>query len=137
MKTQTKINNLEKELAELKLKLNSNNIIFIPELNIKVEKEIHHKVKSYNEMIKDMPKGMRLLRTDEIIFLFNSEKYNKLLNLKDTWEFIEQPFNLNKQNNYVAWLLAGPDVAGVGCDRLPGGACASLGVRWVIDEVKK
>ncbi len=81
--------------------------IIIKELNIEVETKIHNKNKTLNEI--KIPDGWRLLTVSEIIFLTN--KYKKELNLEKTWEFIEQPFKINKEKNYVARFYAYSDVA--------------------------
>ncbi len=99
--------------------------IKIKELGIEVETKIHDK----NKILSDIkiPKGWRLLKADEIIFLFNN--YEKELNLSNTWEFIEQPFTKFK-DKYVARFSAGSDWALLYCDWLPQGSRSSLGVRF-------
>ena len=104
--------------------------IKIKELNIEVETKIQQKGESFNKI--KIPKGWRLLTMEEIKFLHNS-KYKKDLNLVDTWEFIEQPFELNKKNDCVARFVAHSDWAGFGCDRGPGFRGSSLGVRFCRD----
>ena len=72
----------------------------IPELNIEVEKEAHHKGICVKDMLKDIPKGWRLLKESEITFLVNDEKLRKELNIlpeKGDLEIYEQPFELNKK----------------------------------------
>ena len=100
--------------------------IKIKELKIEVETKIHDK----GEVLKDIniPKGWRLLRAEEIIFLFNN--YKEKLNMEDTWEFIEQPFKLNKKNDYVARFYADSDRAYLNCFGFPQDASDSLGVRF-------
>jgi len=105
--------------------------IKIPELKIEVETEIHNKDETLQNI--EIPKGWRLLKISEIIFLFNNKEYNKALNLKDTWEFIEQPFELNKKNDYVATFGADSGGADLFCVRGPLNARASLGVRFCRD----
>ena len=106
--------------------LNQPTIIEIPELKIEVETQIHDKDKCLKDIIT--PKGWRLLTANEIIFLFNN--YAEQLNLKATWEFIEQPFNLNKEKDYVARFYVLSDRAILDCDGSPGGRDAGLGVRF-------
>ena len=105
-------------------------LLKIPELNIKVETEIHDKGKCLKDI--KVPKGMRLLKIDEIIFLYDN--YCKELNLKNTWEFIEQPFKNNK--SYVARFYADSDWASFNCNRDPSYSDSYLGVRFC-KEVKK
>ena len=102
--------------------------IKIKELNIEVETEIHDKNKILSEI--RIPKGWRLLTVNEIIWLHNS-KYKKQLNLEDTWEFIKQPFKINK--DYVARFGAISVWAGLDCDRNSGIRDDSLGVRFCKD----
>ena len=102
--------------------------IKIPELKIEVETEIHDKEKCLKDI--QIPKGCRLLTTNEITFLHNNEKYRKQLHLENTWEFIEQPFELNKEKGYVARFCAYSGVSDLECYGGPQGSDANLGVRW-------
>ncbi len=101
------------------------NTIKIKELKIEVEINIHDKNKKLSDI--EIPKGWRLLKVNEIIFLKNN--YEKKLNLEDTWEFIEQPF----KQDYVARFCASAGRAGLGCDGYPDGTYSSLGVRFCKD----
>ena len=102
----------------------------IKELNIEVETNIQQKGKSFNEI--KIPKGWRLLTMEEIKFLHNS-KYKEDLNLVDTWEFIEQPLELNKKNDYVAGFNADSYWANFVCYWGPDDRFDSLGVRFCRD----
>ena len=105
--------------------------IKIPELNIEIETEISQKGKSFGKLV--IPNGWRLLKVNEIIYLYNN--YAEELNMKNTWEFIEQPF---KRNRSVARFLAGSDRAGLGCNNDgPDYAYGSLGVRFCRDLEEK
>jgi len=107
-------------------------IIKIPELNIKIQKEIHHKGKSYDELIKEFPDLEDKLPTyRELQYLRNSDKYRKLLGLDDTWEFVKQEDKLAKKNGFVAGFDADSDRAVLNCGRYPDGRYPSLGVRFV------
>ena len=99
--------------------------IKIKELKIEVETQIHDRGKKLSDI--EIPKGWRLLKAEEIIFLFNN--YEKKLNLSYTWEFIEQPFNKFK-DKLVAWFLADSGRAYLYCGGYPGGSSSSLGVRF-------
>jgi len=103
--------------------------IKIKKLGIEVETETHDKGKLLEEI--KIPKGWRLLKINEIIFLHNNLKYKKQLNMKDTWEYFEQPLNLNKQNNYISWFRANSGRAYFNCDWYPSNSDAGLGVRFV------
>jgi hypothetical protein len=91
------------------IKEDSKGWIDIPELNISVEIEVHDKDKSWNELgLKDREK--ELLNIDQCIWLANS-KYAKTLKMdgsstKDDF-FIQQPFELNRKNGYVAQFFSG------------------------------
>ena len=98
----------------------------IPELKIEVELEIHDKGKYLKDI--EIPKGLRLLKINEIIFLYNN--YKKELNMENTWEFFEQPFTEYKNKNYNARLDAYGSGAGLYCGRDPGDSDSSLGVRF-------
>ena len=102
------------------------NTLNIKGLKIEVETQIHHKGEELGNI--KIPKGWRLLKFEEVIFLCNN--YCKELNMEDTWEFIEQPFKLNKQDNYVARFCVDSGRADLGCDRNPQYTYSSLGVRF-------
>lgn len=102
--------------------------IKIKELNIEVEIKIHDKNKSYSDI--KIPKGWRLLRIDEMIFLYNNHK--KELNLTDTWEFIEQPFK-DYKNKFASRFYAFPGDAYFDCDGEPRYSYLLLGVRFCKD----
>ena len=81
----------------------------IPELRISVEVKVHSLGKSFQTLNLDNLKA-DLLNVEQCIWLANS-KYAKKLGMngrmnKDSF-FIQQPFNLNKRNDYVAlfWSL--------------------------------
>ncbi len=85
----------------------------IPELGISVEIEVHDKDKSWDKLnLSEREK--ELLTVEQCIWLANS-KYAKTLKMdgsssKDDF-FIQQPFNLNKKNGYVARFCAGSGCA--------------------------
>ena len=100
---------------------------------IEYETETHDFNKKLSEI--KILRGWRLWTAEECIKLHNS-KYKYELNLKDCWFFIEQPFNLNKKNNYVAGFVAYSYRADLDCYWNPGGSDSSLGVRFC-RKVKK
>ena len=105
----------------------------IPELGISVEVEVHDKNKSLDDLnLKGKEK--ELLTTEQCIWLANS-KYAKQLKMdgssSDDDFFIQQPFNLNRKNGYVAWFYVGSDYADLGCDWDSRYSVSSLGVRFV------
>ena len=104
----------------------------IPELKISVEIEVHDKNKSWDKLgLKDREK--ELLTAEQSIWLANS-KYAKQLKMDGSSSeddfFIQQPFNLNRENGYVAWFCMGSDCANLGSDWGSGGSGSSLGVRF-------
>ena len=103
--------------------------IKIKELKIEVETQIHDKGNKLSDI--KIPKGWRLLKAQEVITLHN--KYAKELNMLDTWEFTEQPFELNKQKSYVARFIAFSDRAFLFRGRDPEYSSSSLGVRFCKD----
>jgi hypothetical protein len=112
----------------------------IPELGISVEIEVHDKDKSWDKLgLKDREK--ELLTYDQCVFLANS-KYAKQLKMdgsssKDDF-FIQQLFDLNRKNGYVAMFNAGSDYSYLDCGVLAGGSYSTLGVRFMRKlEVKK
>ena len=102
--------------------------IIIKKLNIEVETRIHQKGKSFNKI--KIPKGWRLLKMDEMTFLYNN--YAKELNLNNTWEFIEQPFDKLK-NKYASRFYACSGYANFYCGRDPLNSGSRLGVRFCRD----
>ena len=109
--------------------------LYIPELKIEVQKEIHHKNKTLSEAMKDMKEEERLITYSEIQWLRNS-KYCKELNLIDTWEFVKQEDKISEKNGYVSRFCADSDWAYLNCDRDPTFTYSNLGVRFVRKKIK-
>ena len=115
------------------IKEDSKGWLDIPELGISVETEVHDKDKSWDNLgLKDKEK--RLLTYDQCVFLANS-KYAKTLKMdgsstKDDF-FIQQPFNLNRKNGYVARFFANSDYAYLYCWLDSDYSVSTLGVRLV------
>jgi len=135
------IEETEKRLKELKEKLkretnNSSEWIHIPELKIEVQTKIHHKNKIYSECEKDLSKGESIPTYEQIQWLRNS-KYKDQLNLDDSWEFVQNPDNISKKNNYVAGFYADSGYADLYCDRYSGDSDSVLGVRFVRKKISK
>ena len=104
----------------------------IEKMGIEVEKRIHDKGKRLSDI--KIPKGWRLLRVEEMIYLFNN--HEEELNLSDTREFIKQPFK-KFGDKFVAWFDAYSDWASLGCCRRPDNSSPALGVRFCRDIQKK
>lgn len=113
----------------------------IPELKISVEIEVHDKNKSWDKL-KLSDREKELLTAEQCIWLANS-KYAKTLKMDGSSSeddfFIQQPFNLNRKNGYVARFYAYSDYAVLYCDRYSSYSDSNLGVRFVrkISKVSK
>ncbi len=106
--------------------------IKIPELKIEVEKDVHDKNKSWNEL-KLGERESELLTAEECIFLANS-KYAGILKMDGSSStdnfFIQQPFKLNKKNNLITRFDASSGRVYLGCNGDADGSYPSLGVRF-------
>ncbi len=132
--TEQKIEETEKILKELKEKIKKENDksewIDVPELGIRIQTKIHHKDKTYAECEKDLGKGESIPTYQQIQFLRNSKKYRDKLNLIDTYEFVQNPDEIGKENNYVARFGAFSGYAYLDCDRDSDYSDSDLGVRF-------
>lgn len=104
----------------------------IPELRISVEIEVHDKNKSWDDL-KLQEREKELLTAEQCIWLANS-KYAKEIKMdgsssKDDF-FIQQSFNLNKKNGYVAGFCVDSDCAGLYCNWSSDYSYSTLGVRF-------
>ena len=138
MKTKKISNNIVEIDGVRYIKEDSKGWIDIPELKISVEIEVHDKNKSWNDLgLKDREK--ELLTSEQCIWLANS-KYAKQLKMdgssSDDDFFIQQPFNQNRKNGYVARFYADSGFCYLDCDRYSGGSYSNLGVRFV-RKIKK
>ena len=121
------------------IKENSEGWLDIPELGISVEKEVHDKDKSLDDLgLKDREK--ELLTVEQCIFLANS-KYAKDLKMdgsssKDDF-FIQQPFELNRRKGWVARFFADSYGVGFGTGYDSDDSYSTLGVRFVRPLDKK
>ena len=121
------------------IKEDSKGWLDIPELNISVEIEVHDKNKSWNKLgLKDREK--ELLTSEQCIWLANS-KYSKTLKMDgsstDDDFFIQQAFNLNRRNGYVARFYSYSDGSFLNFVGDAGGSGGTLGVRFVRPLKKK
>jgi hypothetical protein len=137
-----KIKKIDEKTIEINgerfVKQNSEGWLDIPELNISVEINVHDKNKSWDELnLKDREK--ELLTVEQCIFLANS-KYAKELKMDGSSSddfFIQQPFNLNRKNGYVARFCADSGCAVLYCSRYSYYSYSFLGVRFVRQISKK
>jgi hypothetical protein len=139
---QKEVEKLNRDIAELKKdlskKADKTEWVYIKELGIEIQKAIHHKEKSYNELVEEFGKEYveeHLPTYAQLQFLRNS-KYCEELGLLGTWEFAKQEDKISKENNYVARFDAGSDGVGFNCYRYPYYSDASLGVRFVAHTKK-
>jgi len=104
----------------------------IPELKISVEIEVHGKNKSWDEL-ELSKREKELLTVEHCIWLANS-KYAKKLKMDGSSSeddfFIQQPFNLNRKNDYVSRFCAGSNYAYLYCCRYSVYSYSTLGVRF-------
>ncbi len=141
--TSQKIEETEKKLKQLKelLKKETDKTewLYISELKIEIQTKIHHKDKSYDDLVKEYRKEYleeNLPTYAQLQFLRNS-KYKDQLNLGNTWEFVKQEDKISKENGYVAWFVADSDYAYLGCGRYSSGSDSDLGVRFVRKKILK
>ena len=88
--------------------------------------EDEQKGKDFSEI--EIPKEWELWTYEDCIKLHNSHR--KELNLEDCWFFIKQPFEFNKENDYVARFYASSGRAVLSCDGGPQVSYSALGVRF-------
>ena len=127
------IKNYEKKIKELKLQLEED-FIKIPELKIKIQKSIHHKNKSYNDLVEEYGEEYleKHLPTYVQLQWLRNSKYCKELNLIDPWEFIKQEDLISKKNGFVAGFVANSFGASLYCNGDRSYSDDSLGVRCVL-----
>ncbi len=118
--------------GERYVKEDSKGWLDIPELGISVEIEVHDKNKSWDKLnLKDREK--ELLTAEQSIWLANS-KYAKQLKMDGSSSeddfFIQQPFNLNRKNGYVAGFCMYSGYADLDSFWDSGDSGSALGVRF-------
>jgi len=135
--TEQKIKEKESELSKLKDQLkkeqDTSEWIYIKELGIEIQTKIHHKNKSYDELVEEYGKEYlekNLPTYAQLQFLRNSKKYMNKLGLEDTWEFVQQEDEISKKNGKVARFYANSDYADLDCCWYSGNSYSDLGVRF-------
>jgi hypothetical protein len=129
----------ESELVKLKNQLikeqDKSNWLYIPELKIEIQTKIHHKGKSYDDLIEEFGKEFlekNLPTYQQLQDLRNLENKGKYkLGLIDTWEFVKQQDEISRKNGYIARFDAGSDYAYLDCDWNSSVSYSDLGVRFV------
>jgi len=108
-KIQQSIKFLENEGYKVSKIEDNSEWIDVPELGIQVEREVHDKNKSWDDL-KLSEREDELLTYDQCIFLMNSTKYNKILKMDGSSSnddfFIKQYSDLSKSYGYVAGFYA-------------------------------
>ena len=143
--TEQKIKETEDRLKELKAKKvleeNKSDWVKIPELGIEVQSKIHHKNKSYDDLVEEFGKEFleeNLPTYKQLQDLRNLEHNGKYkLGLIDTWEFVKQEDEISKKNGYVARFYAYSDYCYLYCGRYSDYSYSYLGVRFVRKGKKK
>lgn len=130
---------LDKKISDLKIKQNdeSSNAewIKIPETNLEVTKDVLHKGKSYNEIIKLKKTEEDLLSLKTIGIICEHPELLKQLKMDSSSTnddfFFKQPFPQNKENNRFAGFYADSDCAYLSCGFRSSDSDSDLGVRFV------
>jgi hypothetical protein len=142
-KKMPKIKKVSENIIELDgqryIKEESQGWLDIPELGISIEINVHDKDKSWDELkLKNREK--ELPTAEQCIWLANS-KYAKTLKMDGSSRsddfFIQQAFDLNRKNGYVARFYAYSDCAGLYFGRDASDSYLHLGVRFVRPLKKK
>jgi len=100
---QTKIAKLQNQLAEIEKQEKSQDLVYIKELKISVEKNLHTEMDIISKIV--IPQGYRLLELSELIFIYNNyqDKFNwgedKFFD-----EITKQPIKDCKYPYWNAWL---------------------------------
>jgi endo-beta-N-acetylglucosaminidase D len=107
--------------------------LYIPELEIAIQTKIHHKDKSYDDLVEEYGKEYleENLPTDAQLQFLRNSKYRDQLSLDDTWEFVKQEDKISKEDGYVARFYADSIYAGLDCNGYSSNSDSNLGVRFV------
>jgi hypothetical protein len=121
-------------------KIKDGDWIFVPELQVYVEKEVHDKGKSYDELKEIYGKDFEkmLLTKAQVEVLDASKTYRKIFKMR-TWNndfFIQQYNQENKNQGYVAVFYSGGDWSYFDSDVDSGSAGSCRGVRFVRKKIK-
>ena len=137
--TEQKIKETEEKLKNLKVKKSQEDYkstwVKIPELGIEIQNKIHHKNKSYNDLIEEfgedfLEKSLPTYHQLQVLRnLENAGDYK--LGLIDAWEFVKQEDDISKKNSYVARFYSGSDFCYLDCFRYSSSFYSGLGVRFV------
>jgi len=108
--------------------------------NTKEIKDLETRIELIMEQWKCTPfltrKDFYAKQIHELAFLKNNTKYCKILKMESTVDdfWVEQMFEQNKNNGYVARFYSDSSYAGLYCICYAGDSVSSLGVRFVRDK---
>lgn len=118
------------------IKLSKDNWIWIPELKVYIEKDVHHKNYSYDQLKEIYGKDFEkmLLTKSQVEFLKDHSEYSKIFKLKHTLTndfFIQQFDEDDKKQGYIADFYCYWDGSYFDSDRYSSDADGYRGVRMV------
>ena len=138
-KLENKKKEIDKKINSFKIELenesNKSEWIKIPGTTYEVTKNVLHKGKSYNEIMKLKKPEEELLTLKIIGIICEHPDLIKELKMdssstKDDF-FFKQPFPQNEKKDYVARFYAGSDCANLDCGEDSSYSYSDLGVRFV------
>jgi hypothetical protein len=126
----SKIEKKEKELAELKAKLEQeqNNNEWVSINKFKKGYELATKQQFNGNTYAEILKKVKEEEIADYPLLQELRNSGKFEFLKEFWVFVPNLDNISKKNNYVARFVADSDGALLSCDGLPDYSIPSLGV---------
>ncbi len=138
-KLESKKEEIDQEINSLKVELNNESgkaeWVSIPETDYEVTRDVLHKGKSYDEIIKLKKPEEELLSLKIIGKICEHPDLIKKLKMDSSSTeddfFFKQPFPQNEKNNYVARFSADSDCAYLVCNWDSGYSYSTLGVRFV------
>ncbi len=144
-KLECKKEEIDKKINSFKVKLGNelekSDWIKIPETDFEVTKEVLHKGKSYDEIVKLKKPEEELLTLKTIGIICEHPDLIKELKMDSSSTeddfFFKQPFPQNEKNGYVARFFADSDYAYLYCYWYSDYSNSDLGVRFVRPLVGK
>jgi hypothetical protein len=140
-KIQALISKKEKEIIELRSKLTeSGNWVWVEELKLYVEKDVHDKGKSWNDLKEKYGKNFEkmLLTRQQVEVLDAIPNYRRIFKMRTLNNdfFIQQYNEDNKKRGYVADFYAGAVGSGFYSGGSPADADSCRGVRFCRKKIK-
>lgn len=122
------------------IKISKDNWIWIPELKVYIEKDVHHKNYSYDQLKELYGKDFEkmLLTESQVEFLRDHSEYSRIFKLKHTLTndfFIQQFDEDDKKKGYVAVFFCGGGGSDFYSDWGSSGANVYRGVRFVRKKI--